>query len=304
MACPTCGGSNRQALALGFYRCTSSVPYSWTENEVAGAPLWNGVVPTRTVTKTAYRSCGTEYQEADASMSASIPQCSCGLFSVGLCSDCQKPTCGQHGGMIENAWRCTEHVRAVKLEQMYAVQAQKADQLQHERERAEADSQRLEDKRQQILAAMNFDELPFYVPNEPITSDVWWDAIIRITIATSTPKYDRYDILIHSRYKKRWVERKLYAVRNCNEKLWHIEVPQEISKGTLSSVTWDRSVAFTEGGHLYTMHPPDAMLLPKRLPESKSWQTDTYQYAIAGDPAVSLREHETASSNGRCTVPV
>lgn len=84
MACPTCGGLQRRAVAPGFWECESPV----TELFQTAQPFdLVGAAPVGART----RPCGTRYQEGQA---AGAPSCRCGMFAVATCTECGQPLCG------------------------------------------------------------------------------------------------------------------------------------------------------------------------------------------------------------------
>jgi hypothetical protein len=86
MACPSCGGTRREPITPGYWRCTS----------VVGGPVPGGRL---------IGTCDREYQEGDGS-TASLPMCQCGMFAIGACSECGAFTCGVHGDLREGRFLC------------------------------------------------------------------------------------------------------------------------------------------------------------------------------------------------------
>lgn len=84
MACPQCGGQQRDLLSPGFYRCTTSNPAGFVPPGAAGNPT-AAALPLM-------RVCGHEYQESSGGQG--LPTCSCGMFAVALCTECEVPLCG------------------------------------------------------------------------------------------------------------------------------------------------------------------------------------------------------------------
>ena len=99
VGCPRCGGSDRQAIAPGYWRCRSLVI------ETVGGP---GLTKPGSGPPVIERSeiCGFEYQEGSP---ASASKCFCGMFAIGECHDCKKPLCGNHGGRARGLFLCGEH---------------------------------------------------------------------------------------------------------------------------------------------------------------------------------------------------
>jgi len=122
MACPACGGSDRVAIALGYWRCNSPVG----RTTIIGVPI-NPAAPNsvlRPHQQIHYGPCGFEYQEATSAM-PEVPACKCGMFSVGSCTRCKKYVCGTHGRLVSGMFLCKEHAEAEE-QQVRARQDQEA----------------------------------------------------------------------------------------------------------------------------------------------------------------------------------
>jgi len=61
-----------------------------------------GTVPIPT-----YGPCGHRYQTAPQTMTET---CRCGMFAVGLCSQCRAPRCGTHGDFLGAQFVCDTHI--------------------------------------------------------------------------------------------------------------------------------------------------------------------------------------------------
>lgn len=103
MVCPSCNGSERRAIAPGFWECTSTIT-----DEVRVGDEWQPagpggqMVPVAPRFEQTERPCGHRYQDAagvsEEGQYASGPQ-TCGLctvFAIGLCAECRQPICGDH----------------------------------------------------------------------------------------------------------------------------------------------------------------------------------------------------------------
>lgn len=96
MSCPTCGGTDRVAVAPGYFRCT-------TENlEVHPGAGLDGTDVGGTV------RCQREYHEATGMTRAQV--CRCGTFAVRRCTGCQVALCGDCSvadpGSEATRWLC------------------------------------------------------------------------------------------------------------------------------------------------------------------------------------------------------
>lgn len=111
--CPACGGSAFQVLAPGFYECQATVMVS------TGRPPSGAAGP-----PTVPQTCGNRF--AVAVPDTTSPPChACGVFSIGLCHDCHRPTCGfcgRHDGMF----RCRGCISSGQARAADAVAQQKA----------------------------------------------------------------------------------------------------------------------------------------------------------------------------------
>jgi hypothetical protein len=104
MACPACGGSSREEIAPGYWRCTTPVTTITPGPGVRGMP-WTGPAES-----SHSDVCGTAYHEGPAA--AGAPVCACGTFAIGICVDCSKPRCGNCGAYLDGRFECREHIRA------------------------------------------------------------------------------------------------------------------------------------------------------------------------------------------------
>lgn len=117
MACPVCGGADRDPIAPGYWRCTS---LRLIVTEVGGPGLTNPLAGPPVIRQEQLVECGAEYQEGGA---VSVEECSCGTFAIGRCGECRQPVCGSHSGLWEGRRLCEPHLRAAHA----AAQKQQAE---------------------------------------------------------------------------------------------------------------------------------------------------------------------------------
>ena len=90
MACPKCAGRERRLLAPNFFECTSRVAVA-ARQPVRDARYPGGFA---VVDETRYVTCGHRYRE-EVRMEGDAPLCTCGMFAIGRCADCEAPVCGE-----------------------------------------------------------------------------------------------------------------------------------------------------------------------------------------------------------------
>jgi hypothetical protein len=90
MPCPSCGGTAREAIAPGWWRCLSTVTFSGP-GPGAGAPPGGRFGP---ATVSSSSVCGNTYAEAGEGSPMNTATCSCGTFAIGICTECGEPVCG------------------------------------------------------------------------------------------------------------------------------------------------------------------------------------------------------------------
>lgn len=98
MACPSCGGTDRRAIAPGYWECTSLVESSYP----------TGLHPSGKfgpVHETVASSCGRRYQEGGGRALTTICQ-TCTVFAIGVCAECGVPQCGNCGAHLDGAFLC------------------------------------------------------------------------------------------------------------------------------------------------------------------------------------------------------
>lgn len=105
MACPSCGGSDRDLIAPGFYRCASMV-----EVRTGGPGLTDPTKGPQVLVS--YVVCSHQYQEGSATGLA----CTCGTFAIGRCAVCGSPVCGDHSRLSERQRLCTRCWNAADAE--------------------------------------------------------------------------------------------------------------------------------------------------------------------------------------------
>src|SRR3954454_6481660 len=121
MACPRCGGTQRIAVAPGYWECTKLV------EEFGRPPGYTRPIPVRS------HPCGHRYHEG----SGVAESCACGTFAIGHCQRCGKAVCGDHSGLLAGVRLCTHCFRAQAEKEQRATEAAKAAQeAERQRERA------------------------------------------------------------------------------------------------------------------------------------------------------------------------
>lgn len=157
--CPNCGGSNVYEISPGYWQCRSYITQEWVDQEAdfnlpLGPP---NAFAMRSVRRQSSRPCGQEFQ-THPPHAPLMQVCRCGLFAVGVCSECKSPTCGRHGQAAANfvcAW-CIEDEMAKRP----PVDVAKVI--------AENEQRRKEDERRRIeaLPEMGYRELVRYARGE------------------------------------------------------------------------------------------------------------------------------------------
>lgn len=99
MACPVCGGADRDEIAPGFWRCRSaSTETRGTLGHEPGRP-WQQ----RPEFHEVHSPCGHEYQEGPG---VTVETCDCSTFAIGTCSNCGKFVCGEHSAIRDEKRLC------------------------------------------------------------------------------------------------------------------------------------------------------------------------------------------------------
>jgi hypothetical protein len=133
VGCPVCGGSEREQLAPGLWRCTSQ---RTVITEHGGPGLTNPAAGPGVIRREHVVPCGTEYQEGGGPGIVGV-ECRCGTFAIGRCSECREPVCGIHSTLIEDRRVCSEHA-----EQKRRIAAEATAAAERTRAEAEAREQR------------------------------------------------------------------------------------------------------------------------------------------------------------------
>src|SRR5687768_11564893 len=110
MACPVCGGMDREPVAPGYWRCTTlrTIIVEWGGPGMTHPAAGPGVLREERV-----EPCGTRYQEG---ATATALQCVCGTFAIGVCKRCGEARCGDHS-VLQGAERiCTAHLEEAEAE--------------------------------------------------------------------------------------------------------------------------------------------------------------------------------------------
>jgi hypothetical protein len=98
MSCPSCGGTVRQQIAPGYWRCLTQLHSRYRGPGVAGHPEMGPEFLDHV------RTCGRKYQEGAPVTDA--PECHCGTFAIGRCAACQSPVCGDHSALVGEVRMC------------------------------------------------------------------------------------------------------------------------------------------------------------------------------------------------------
>jgi hypothetical protein len=102
MPCPTCGGTAREPIAPGYWRCAST---RIVQVEVGGPGLTDPRLGPPVIRVPREVICGTRYAEGNGSeMTGST--CACGTFAIGMCAKCQTPVCGDHSALWDGRRLC------------------------------------------------------------------------------------------------------------------------------------------------------------------------------------------------------
>jgi hypothetical protein len=105
VACPSCGGTERVPIALGYWECVTPVE----ERRPGLVPDPSGAVgATMPVVDTVQRPCSVRYHEGAG---VATTTCACGTFGIGVCAECGKVICGDHSQMSGGQRLCREHGR-------------------------------------------------------------------------------------------------------------------------------------------------------------------------------------------------
>jgi hypothetical protein len=99
MPCPRCGGISRNSIAPGYWQCTAVI-----DDPASPRSAWDDADPWRAATHPT-RPCGHRYEEGTT---FSADPCRCGIHSIGRCVRCDRPVCGFHGGLYEDALHCDD----------------------------------------------------------------------------------------------------------------------------------------------------------------------------------------------------
>jgi hypothetical protein len=121
MRCPSCGGTQREAIAPGYWRCTSTVA---TVNAAPGPGAANPAYGPAVIGREEHRVCGFTYQEGTRTLNQ-LCECGsngrCGTFAVGRCVECDRFVCGDHSARHDDQRLCREHWRAAMSRQSDAA---------------------------------------------------------------------------------------------------------------------------------------------------------------------------------------
>jgi len=117
VTCPECGGSQNLLLANGYYECVSPRLRDTVPAGVAGPTA----IPVHTI-------CGHRFQSPTGS---EVPVChveGCGYYSIGMCVDCSRPTCGKHLSTYHGRDICPADYQAILKQETQAKESDAAQQ--------------------------------------------------------------------------------------------------------------------------------------------------------------------------------
>jgi hypothetical protein len=148
-------------LAPGYFECQGEVLYNLVPAGMQGNPV---DVPL-------YRVCGFKHQ--DGSGPRGTEQCSCGMYSVGACTRCGEPLCGDHLRYGEGKLLCPRHSAEVER----AATARAAEQ--RERARLQEEQQLARDQAVNAKVDAALPELaapgqPPYLPSNSEPDPFWF----------------------------------------------------------------------------------------------------------------------------------
>ena len=145
MACPRCGGTDRRAIAPGFWECTSLV---YGEIPTGLHPSGKFGPAFQTVA----HPCGRRYQDGAPSGTGVLCQ-TCTVFAIGICADCGSPQCGNCGRHYRGAFLCAQ-CRQARIAAEQAVAQEAAAEAARKKAAAGAAAARLADARKTWLRAV------------------------------------------------------------------------------------------------------------------------------------------------------
>ena len=121
MGCPRCGGTSREPIAQGFWRCTETI-----SRVVNGPGLIDPSHGPREIILSEH--CRTDHHEGQASGGMLCGRCQ-STFAIGLCARCKSPVCGDHSSTSRRVRHCLTcdselHAEATKLEARERAAAQ------------------------------------------------------------------------------------------------------------------------------------------------------------------------------------
>jgi hypothetical protein len=124
VACPSCGGTERRPIAPGYFECVTTL-----YQQVSTGAHPSGIQGPPFITN-AFR-CGTRYREGAAEITT---KCACGTYSIGECTRCSRPVCGDHSLLVTSQRVCS----ACRQAELSQAAAEKAAAEARQREQQEA----------------------------------------------------------------------------------------------------------------------------------------------------------------------
>ncbi|MGY1813240.1 hypothetical protein [Blastococcus sp. SYSU D00820] len=145
MACPSCGSTQRDPIAPGFWQCTGQVPRTAMQmvpDEGGPRGPYGEPLAMRPQYSRWSEPCGHRYAEG-APGSPGGARCSCGTYSIGRCADCGQDVCGDDSVRRDGRRICRSCIEAAarRAEAEEAARAE-AERTARARETAEHDERR------------------------------------------------------------------------------------------------------------------------------------------------------------------
>lgn len=152
MPCPSCGGTVREQIAPGYWRCLTQQVTRYPGPGVPGHPEM-GPEHLHHVSV-----CGRTYQEG--APAAGAAQCFCGTFAIGTCAECQADVCGDHSALVGDRRLC--HACATQLRKDEATKSAETQEevLASRRTREIASLRAIADPAERLVATVVWCESP------------------------------------------------------------------------------------------------------------------------------------------------
>jgi len=164
MPCPTCGSSDADEIAPGYWECRA-VRIVTTVEHLPDARFPGQLRPQQSQH---VLRCATRFQAAGATGSEPNVNCECGTFAIGNCMECGKPTCGDCSTRAEGQRVCVAHVREAQAKAAIA-QTEREAAILASKNRREADASAVP---QRFVQAMKAAGSPGIRPFWPIVNEL------------------------------------------------------------------------------------------------------------------------------------